>query len=73
MDEISSPRALPVLLTKGGYKTVIEAFAKKLETEFIHPLAERRLSYAKALVFQARLYRRLVEGEVEEYSPVLLR
>lgn len=73
VDEIPSPRALPVLLTKGGYKTVIEAFAKKLETEFIHPLAERRLSYAKALVFQARLYRRLVEGEVEEYSPVLLR
>ena len=31
------------------------------------------MTYGDALIFQARLYRRLIEGEVEEYSPLMLR
>ena len=56
-----------------AFKKVINAFEKKLQTPFFHPLAERRMSYADALVFQARYYRRVIEGETEEYRPLLLR
>lgn len=62
-----------VRLHSGAFKKVINAFEKKLQTQFHHPLAERRMSYAEAMVFQARYYRRVVEGEVAQYQPLLLR
>ena len=68
-----SPGKRPVLLRKEAFRKVLAAFSKKMETEFFHPAAERHMSYADALVFQARLYRRLIEGEVEEYRPLMLR
>ena len=62
-----------MLLRKEAFRKVLAAFSKKMETEFFHPVAERHMSYADARVFQARLYRRLIEGEVEEYRPLMLR
>lgn len=68
-----APGARPVLLCKDAFRRVLTAFHRKMETEFFHPAAERRMTYNDALIFQARLYRRLIEGEVEEYSPLMLR
>lgn len=68
-----APEKRPVLLRKEAFRKVVAAFSKKMETEIFHPSAQRHMSYGDALVFQARLYRRLVEGEVEEYSPLMLR
>lgn len=62
-----------VRLHPAAFKKVITAFEKKMQNEFYHPLAERRLTYSDALIFQARQYRRLIEGEVAEYHPLLLR
>lgn len=62
-----------IKLTPGAFRQVLTAFERKLATEFYHPLAEKRLSYAEALVFQARQYRRVVEGEIVEYQPLLLK
>lgn len=62
-----------VRLYPAAFKKVITAFEKKMQNEFFHPLAERRMTYADALVFQARQYRRVVEGEAAEYQPLLLR
>lgn len=63
----------PVLLCNKAFKRVLTVFAKKMETEFHHPLAGRQMTYNEATVFQARLYRRLIEGEVEQYTPLMLR
>lgn len=68
-----APGARPVLLCKEAFRKVLTAFHRKMETEFFHPAAERQMTYGDALIFQARLYRRLIEGEVEEYSPLMLR
>ena len=68
-----TPGKLPMLLKHESFKKVLTIFAKKMETEFHHPAAERQMTYNDALVFQARQYRRLVEGEAESYSPLLLR
>jgi len=62
-----------VRLHPPAFRKVVKAFEKKLQTEFHHPVAERRMTYAEALAFQARQYRRVVEGELAEYQPFLLR
>jgi CRISPR-associated protein Cas1 len=73
-DEVEGRRATgAVKLHPAAFKKVIAAFEKKLQTEFHHPAADCRMTYAEALVFQARQFRRLVEGEAAEYHPLLLR
>ena len=62
-----------VKLKPEPFSRTVQAFEKKMTTEFFHPSAERRLTYSEALVFQARLFRKLLEGEVMEYHPILLR
>ena len=64
---------LSIKLYPEAFRQVLTAFERKLATEFFHPLAERKISYADALVFQARQYRRVVEGEITEYQPLLLK
>jgi CRISPR-associated protein Cas1 len=63
----------PVKLTHAAFKRVIEAFERKLTTVFHHPLADRQLTYQEALFFQAGLFRKVVEGEVQTYQPLLLK
>lgn len=76
-EEAASPEHVPgkppVFLTNDAFKRVLTVFSKKMETEFYHPLAERKMTYNQALVFQARQYRRLIEGEIERYTPLTLR
>ena len=69
----SNGNKLSIKLTPTAFRQVLTAFERKLAKEFFHPLAERRISYAEALVFQARQYRRVVEGEITEYQPLLLK
>jgi CRISPR-associated protein Cas1 len=63
----------PVKLLAEAFKRVIDAFEKKLTTSFFHPPAERRLSYGDAIIFQAGHYRKVIEGEVDVYQPLLLK
>ncbi len=73
-DEVEGRRSAgAVKLHPGAFKKVIVAFEKKMQTEFHHPAADCRMTYAEALVFQARQFRRLVEGEAAEYHPLQLR
>ena len=62
-----------IRLTPEAFRTVLNAFEKKLATEFFHPLAEKRMNYADALVYQVRQYRRVIEGELNDYQPFLLK
>ncbi|MBU1055689.1 MAG: CRISPR-associated endonuclease Cas1 [Proteobacteria bacterium] len=63
----------PVKLHPDAFKRIIEAFEKKLGTEFFHPSAQRQLSYSDAIIFQAGQYRKVIEGEAGEYQPILLK
>lgn len=62
-----------VRLHSAAFKKVITAFEKKLQTEFFHSVAQKRMTYADALVFQARQLRQVIEGETETYLPLLLK
>lgn len=69
----SSDGKMPVRLVPESLKRVITAFEKKINTEFYHPVAEKNLTYAESMVFQARLYRQVIEGEISNYQPLLLK
>ncbi len=72
VEDLSTGR-YPVKLRDAAFKRVIEAFEQKLTTSFHYPPAERQLTYGEALLYQANHCRRVVEGEVEVYQPVLLK
>jgi len=63
----------PVRLTPEAFNRVILAFEKKMTTSFFHPLADRELNYSDALVFQAGQFRKVIEGELGVYQPILLK
>jgi len=73
-EDIAAPTGkYPVKLKGEALNRVIEAFEKKLTTPFYHPLAERNLTYADAIIFQAGLCRKVIEGELSQYQPLLLK
>lgn len=63
----------PVKLQPDAFKQVIDAFEKKLTTTFFYPPAERNLTYGDAIIFQAGHYRKVLEGQVDVYQPILLK
>jgi len=76
MDDNAEPKPAgkyPVRLQPEAFKRVINTFEKKLTTEFYYPPAERTLTYADALIYQAGHYRRVIEGEAQVYMPVTLK
>ena len=62
-----------ILLTPEALRRVLAAFSKRMDTTFFHPAADKEVTYAEALELQARLYRRVVEGQASIYQPLLLR
>jgi len=63
----------PVKLSKNAFRQVIDAFEKKLTTRFFYPVADREISYGDAIIYQADQYRKVIEGKVDVYQPVLLK
>jgi len=62
-----------VYLTPGGMRIFFQQYAARLNTEVIHPLARRRLSYQKCFEVQARLLVRVIMGEDDTYRPFLTK
>lgn len=58
-----------LVLAKPGYRTVLNALAKKMETRFHH--AGEQMTYSQAILRQAWHYREVVLGEKPEYQPIL--
>ncbi|HIJ96309.1 MAG TPA: CRISPR-associated endonuclease Cas1 [Desulfuromonadales bacterium] len=56
-----------------AFARIVKAFEKKMTTEFYHPVAQKQMTYAEAMIFQARQLRRVIEGESTRYQPLLLK
>ncbi len=63
----------PVKLKEDAFKRVIEAFEKKLTTSFYYPPAGKRMTYNEVIIYQANHFRKVIEGDIEVYQPVLLK
>jgi len=44
-----------------------------MTTRFYYPLADMELTYNDAIFYQAKHYRKIIEGEIEQYKPILLK
>lgn len=59
-------------LTDSGRKTFLQAFERKMNDEFKHPVFEYRCTYRRAIQLQARLLSRFLLENVP-YKPLMLR
>jgi CRISPR-associated protein Cas1 len=66
-------RKVGVYLNHHGRRIFFREFADRLESETLHPLAGRRLSYRKIFEVQARLAAKVISGEAEAYRPFVWR
>lgn len=64
---------LPVKLKPEAFTRVIENFERKLTTEFHYLPEDQKTTLNDALISQAGMYRKLIEGSRREYQPLLLR
>lgn len=62
-----------VILRRSGLRDFLGQYTARLQTQVIHPLAGRRLTYRKCFEVQARLMRKVIEGQAEVYSPFLTK
>ncbi|HMM49469.1 MAG TPA: CRISPR-associated endonuclease Cas1, partial [Miltoncostaeaceae bacterium] len=60
-------------LSPEGRRHLIEAFERRLATEIVHPLFGYRASYRRIMALQARLFARVLTGEIGEYVPFVTR
>jgi len=62
-----------IYLGRGARKPFFTQYSRRLETRVIHPYYQRRLSYRQCFEVQARLLRKTIQGELEEYPPFLTK
>jgi CRISPR-associated protein Cas1 len=62
-----------VLLTKKGIKKVIAQFEKKLEEDIFYKPLEKRISYRKLILEQAKHFKRVVNNEEANYLPLVIK
>ena len=62
-----------LFLKSEPFRRVITNFERKLTTEFFYEPYNRKITYEEAIIAQAGQYRRLIEGEIHEYQPLLLK
>lgn len=62
-----------IKLKSDAFRRVIENFERKMTTEFHYPPEERSITYNDALTAQARQYRKVIEGSLLVYQPLLLK
>lgn len=62
-----------VELVPAALKKFCKLYSRRLQTEVLHPLVNRRLTYQKCIEVQARGMRKVIEGVQDTYQPFLTR
>ncbi|OJF75744.1 MAG: CRISPR-associated endonuclease Cas1 [Treponema sp. CETP13] len=58
-----------VLLTKNGLKKVVKSFEEKMDTQIFYEPLQKKISYQRIMIEQAKLYKRVILGEENKYQP----
>jgi CRISP-associated protein Cas1 len=62
-----------VKLCEAGRKKLYQAWERRLNESLVHPWLDTSFSYRRTLELQARLFAKVLEGDVTEYRPLRLR
>jgi CRISPR-associated protein Cas1 len=62
-----------IFLKRPAQKRFYAQYTRRLNTRIIHPFYGRRLTYQQCFEVQARLLRKVIEGELERYPPFRVR
>ena len=62
-----------IYLNRRGLKRFFAQYSQRLNTPVTHPYYQRRLTYQQCFEVQARLLRKVIEGELDEYPPFRVR
>ncbi len=60
-------------LTDEGRQAFLEQYEQRRKTEFTHAALEQKMTYQQAFEEQARLLGKLLQGEREDYPPLLMK
>ncbi|NES69959.1 MAG: type I-D CRISPR-associated endonuclease Cas1 [Okeania sp. SIO2D1] len=72
-DFTSEPISGAVSLSKEGLKIFLRAYEQKKQTQFKHPVIQRKCSYQEAFEIQGRLLAKYLMGETDKYPPLILK
>ena len=62
-----------VYLSERGLRKYLHYYTVRLQTEVLHPYYRQRWTYQKVFEVQARLLRKVIEGELAAYVPFRAR
>ena len=62
-----------VALSPSGRRVLIQAYEDRMAVEAKHPLFGYKISYRRAIEVHARLFTRVLDGELPRYTPYLIR
>jgi CRISPR-associated protein Cas1 len=60
-------------LTDEGCRKFLEQYEQRRTTEFTHPVLNRKMTYQQSFEQQVRLLAKTLQGEVDEYSPLVIK
>ncbi len=72
-DFTTEPVSGAVSLSDEGRKVFLRLYEQKKQSEFKHPVMEKKCTYQKAFLLQARLLGKYLMAETELYPPLVLK
>ena len=60
-------------LTDDGRKKFLKQYEERKNTEFTHPILNQKMTYQHSFEQQARFLAKTLQGELEEYPPLLIK
>jgi CRISP-associated protein Cas1 len=72
-DFTTEPVSGAVSLSDDGRKAFLRLYEQKKQAEFKHPVLEKKCTYQKSFLIQARLLGKYLMGETEQYPPLILK
>ncbi|GET36596.1 type I-D CRISPR-associated endonuclease Cas1d [Microseira wollei] len=72
-DFTTEPLSNVVKLTETGCREFLKLYAQKKQTKFTHPVLGRKCTYQEAFELQARLLAKYLMGEIEKYTPLVMK
>lgn len=72
-EDFAEGREGGIYLSERGMRKFLAQYTHRLNTEILHPVYGRRLTYQKVFEVQARLLAKVIQGELGAYPPFRVR